>query len=393
VLGNRLKDGSIYKLLAEHGHEMFRDDDFADCYSNSREGRPTVPARILATVMVLQAVEGPSDREATGRLGFDLRWEAAAGVSVGADAFHPTVFVGARNRLRASERPRRLFSDTTVVATKVGALGQRVRVLDSTPIYARLAADTVIQLRASLRKLLVALDQDDRLLARKVRVALLRDDDYATPGKPPCDWDDRSAREVLVDTLVTDCIGALEVLCDHELTGPSQVVAELVGLVAGQDVTEDGDGIFRSVQGVAKDRLISRVDTKASHGNQPVILGDCAYADGTTRTALSGKDFTLMAKCPPIRSVTGGFTKERFAIDLEQRTVTCPAGQVVIITSRPDGGGIVRFGSHCASCSLRSACTRSRAGRSVAINQHEAITQIARTEQRDPAWLATYRTN
>jgi hypothetical protein len=256
-----------------------------------------------------------------------------------------------------------------------------------------LAEDTLTQLRTSLRKLLVALDQDDRLLARKVRVALLRDDDYATPGKPPCDWDDRSAREVLVDALVTDCIGALEVLCDHELTGPSQVAAELVGLVAGQDVAQDGDGIFRSVQGVAKDRLISTVDTEASHGNQPVILGDCAYADGTTRTALSGKDFTLMAKCPPIRSVTGGFTKERFAIDLEQRTVTCPAGQVVIITSRPDGGGIARFGSHCASCSLRSACTRSRAGCSVAINQHEAITQIARTEQRDPVWLCTYRAN
>ena len=30
VLGDRLKDGSIYKLLAEHGHEMFPDDYFAD---------------------------------------------------------------------------------------------------------------------------------------------------------------------------------------------------------------------------------------------------------------------------------------------------------------------------------------------------------------------------
>jgi hypothetical protein len=26
VLGDRLKDGSIYKLLAEHGDEMFPDD-------------------------------------------------------------------------------------------------------------------------------------------------------------------------------------------------------------------------------------------------------------------------------------------------------------------------------------------------------------------------------
>ena len=147
VLGDRLKDGSIYKLLAEHGHEMFPDDYFADCYSNSREGRPTVPARILATVMILQAFEGLSDREATDRLGFDLRWQAAAGVNVGAEAFHPTVLVGARNRLRISARPRRLFEDTKVAATKVGALGQRARVLDSTPIYDAVATeDTVTQL-------------------------------------------------------------------------------------------------------------------------------------------------------------------------------------------------------------------------------------------------------
>jgi hypothetical protein len=443
VLGDRLKDGSIYKLLAEHGHEMFPDDYFADCYSNSREGRPTVPARILATVMILQAFEGLSDREATDRLGFDLRWQAAAGVSIGAEAFHPTVLVGARNRLRASSRPRRLFEDTKVVAKAVGALGQRARVLDSTPVYDAVATeDTVTQLRASLRKLLVALDQTDQLLAREVRAALARDDDYATPGKPPCDWDDRAAREVLVDALVNDCHAALDVLANHELKGSVAVAAELVALVAGQDVAQDPDGVFRIVRGVAKDRVISTVDVEARHGHKsanrhfdgykahiaidpdseliaeivatpantpdrdaavelvapeadhdekPVILGDSAYADGATRTALVEQGFTVMAKCPPIRNATGGFTKERFVIDLEQRTITCPAQHVATITFRPDESGVARFAPHCRSCSLRSACTKSQAGRSVSINQHEAILQVARAEQRDPQWLATYR--
>jgi IS5 family transposase len=444
VLGDRLKNGSIYKLLAEHGHEIFPDGYFADCYSNSPEGRPTVPARILATVMVLQAFEGLSDREACDRLSFDLRWQAAAGVGVGAEAFHPTVLVGARNRLRASDRPRRLFEDTKVVAAKVGALGQRARVLDSTPIYDAVATeDTVTQLRASLRKLLVGLDQDNQVLAGEVRKALLRDDDYATPGKPPCDWDDRLAREELVDALVKDCNAALEVLSDHELKGAVAVAGELVALVAGQDVAQDSDGVFRIVRGVAKNRVISTVDTEARHGHKsanrhfdgykahiaidpdseliaeivatpantpdrdgvnellvtegdddkPVILGDSAYADGATRTALSAKGFTVMAKCPPIRNATGGFSKERFAIDLHAQTVTCPAGQIAKINSRRDGSGITRFAPHCRSCSLRSACTKSRAGRSVSINQHEAILQVARAEQREPQWLAAYRAN
>jgi hypothetical protein len=38
---------------------------------------------------------------------------------------------------------------------------------------------------------------------------LARDDAYASPGKPPCDWDDPAARERLVDELVTDALAAL----------------------------------------------------------------------------------------------------------------------------------------------------------------------------------------
>ena len=75
----------------------------------------------MATVMILQAFEGLSDREACDRLELDLRWQAAAGVDTGSEAFHPTSLVGQRNRLRASDRPRRLFEDTKVVARQAGA--------------------------------------------------------------------------------------------------------------------------------------------------------------------------------------------------------------------------------------------------------------------------------
>src|SRR5918997_575903 len=105
LLGDRLK--GIYRLLAAEGDRLFPDDYFADLYKESRRGRPTVPARVLATVMVLQAHEGLSDQEAVDRLGCDLRWQAAAGVDAGYGAFHPTVLVGQRNRLRASDRPKR----------------------------------------------------------------------------------------------------------------------------------------------------------------------------------------------------------------------------------------------------------------------------------------------
>lgn len=269
LLGDQLCQGSIYRLLAEYGAALFGDEYFADLFKCSTRGRPTVPARVVATVMLLQAYEGLSDREACDRLAFDLRWKAAAGLTVGAGAFHPTVLVGMRNRLRASDRPRRLFDDVNATAAAAGLLRGRRRVLDSTPLFDAVATqDTVIQLRAAIRKVLTAADRADPALAGRVRAALTRDDDYATLGKPPCDWDDPKAREALVDALVGDAQAALEALDGREVDGPVGEAAELLGLVAGQDVEADDDGVFRIARRVARDRVISTVDVEARHGHK-----------------------------------------------------------------------------------------------------------------------------
>jgi IS5 family transposase len=443
ILGDRLREGSIYRLLADHGERLFPDDYFADLYKNSPRGRPTVPARVLATVVVLQAFEGLSDREATDRLEVDLRWQAAAGVDTGCEAFHPTVLVGQRNRLRASERPRRLFEDAKVVARETGAMKSRARVLDSTPLYDAVATqDTVTQLRAAIRKLLVMLDNTTPSLAGRVRAALARDDDYATAGKPPCDWDDASAREQLVDELVRDAVAALAVLDGEPLTGAARDAADLLALVAGQDVAPGDDGVFRIVRGVARDRVISTVDPEARHGHKsqhrrfdgykthasvdpdselidevtvtpantpdrdavddllepsaddeakPDVVGDSAYADGDTRDRLAARGYKVRAKVPPTRNRDGRFTKDQFRINLGDRTVTCPAEVTVSITLSRRGGGKASFAAHCATCPLRRRCTAARRGRSITIHRHEAILQAARTEQATPEWVDAYR--
>jgi hypothetical protein len=443
ILGERLREGSLYRLLADHGDGLFPDDYFADLYKVSTRGRPTVPARVLATVMVLQAFEGLSDREAVERLEVDLRWQAAAGVDTGAESFHSTVLVGERNRLRASERPRRLFEDTRVVARQAGVMRDRVRVLDSTPLFDAVATqDTVTQLRAAIRKLLRVLDTVAPTLAGRVRAVLERDDDYATAGKPPCDWDDPAAREQLVDDLVHDALAALAVLDGATLTGAAADAAELLALVAGQDVAEGDDGVFRIVRGVARDRVISTVDPQARHGHKsqnrrfdgykthlsvdpdselideatvtpantadrdavddllapsanepdkPEVVGDSAYADGETRDRLGKAGYEVRAKVPPARNREGRFTKDQFTINLDQATVTCPAGQTVTITPTRRGGGKASFRAHCGSCPLRSRCTNARHGRSISIHRHEAVLQHARAEQHTAEWAERYR--
>ena len=89
LLGDRLREGSLYRVLADHGHQMFPDGYLADLYTGSVKGRPTVAARVVARVMLLQAFEGLSDREAmTG-----LRWTCAGrprlGWTPGAGRFTP----------------------------------------------------------------------------------------------------------------------------------------------------------------------------------------------------------------------------------------------------------------------------------------------------------------
>src|SRR3954453_20843749 len=100
--------GSVYAFLAEHRRELFPDAMFADLFP-SRLGRPSVPADVVAAVLVLQALEGRSDREAVEALTFDLRWKAACGLPVAATAFHSTVLTYWRPRLAASARPQRIF--------------------------------------------------------------------------------------------------------------------------------------------------------------------------------------------------------------------------------------------------------------------------------------------
>lgn len=50
-----------------------------------------MPADVIATVMVLQALEGLSDRDAIQTLRRDIAWKVAAGLSLTDEGFHPTV--------------------------------------------------------------------------------------------------------------------------------------------------------------------------------------------------------------------------------------------------------------------------------------------------------------
>lgn len=431
LCGHLVPEGSVYAFLAEHRRELFPDELFADLFPSER-GRPSVPADVIAAVLVLQRLEGVSDREAHQRLRTDISWKVACGLALTDEGFHPTVLTLWRNRLRASDRPQRIFEAVREVIKQTSVLhGRDRRVLDSTVLDdAVTTQDAVMQLVTAIRRV--------RREIPEAKAITLHAHQYDTdPGKPECAWDDPQARDAVVTALVNDALHLLQTIEGLELTAAQHEAVGLLALVAGQDV-EPGDveGTWRIARGVRPGRMVSAVDPDSRHVHKTVhnyrdgykahvavepetglitaceltpgnaadgavgvellqdeepgleVLGDSAYGSGPTRDALERAGHTQTIKPIPLRgAVPGGFTKQDFQIDLDAGIVTCPAGHTARITP----AGHADFRSRCNGCPLRSRCTTSKRGVSITLNPHERQLQQARRRAREPDFIDTYR--
>lgn len=430
LVGHLVPEGSVHRFLADHRHRLFPDAMFEDLFPSKR-GRPSAPADVIATVMVLQALEGRSDREAIDALRTDLRWKVAAGLPLDHEGFHPTVLTLWRNKLRASESPERIFDAVRAVVAETGVLaGKTRRALDSTLLDDAVATqDTVTQLVSVIRRTRKAIPA-----AAAVEVSA---HDYDSPGKPACAWDDPAARDELITGLVNDALAILAALDEQQ----RQLVA-LLALVAGQDVEPDperGEGAWCIVRGVASERVISTVDPESRHmhksrssyrdgykahvavepdtgiitgcaltpantGDGPVgarllesedpgldVLADSAYGSGPVRAALAEGHHTAIIKPWPLgRNPNLGddqFHRDDFTVDYQARTVTCPAGITVSIHS----GGNATFGTRCNDCPLRHRCTSAAKGKTVKLTDHDELLAAARADWRAGTHLADYR--
>jgi hypothetical protein len=269
----RVAPESIYGILHRECFRLFPDGMFADLFTDV--GRRSVPPMIVAVVMVLQRIEGCSDREAVDRFTFDARWKyAAGGLSFDYPGFAHTVLVDMRARLARSDEPDRIFQVTLEAAKQAGLVGRK-RVLDSTPLYDAVATmDTVTLVRSAIRSLIKVADG---ALAAELRAVLAREDDYAAAGKPACDYDDEAARVELVDALAHDAHAVLTVLDGRDLSRSVNQAAALLASVVGQDLDSDETGVFRIAQRVAKDRVVSTVDPEARHGRKSSAKGFDGY--------------------------------------------------------------------------------------------------------------------
>ncbi len=422
-------EGSVEAFLADHRHDLFPDEMFEDLFPSGR-GRPSIPADVVASVMVLQALEGLSDRDAARALRDRISWKVACGLALDDEGFDFSVLTYWRTRLRKSERPERIFDAVRSVIDATGVLkGKTRRALDSTLLDDAVATqDTVTQLIAAIRRV--------RRLVPGATDVVLSAHDYETSGKPLIAWDDPVAKASLVDGLVRDALNLLAAFADVAEDAEATSALGLLALVAGQDVEQETDGTWKIARKVAPDRVISTVDPEARHmhksrseyrdgykahiaiepetglvtaaaltpANAPdgstgvvllaneepglQILGDGAYGSGETLDALGkAKHQRAIKPWPTTLAVPGGFEREDFVVDESAGTATCPAGHTVSITS----GRSAVFGVRCRGCPLRERCTTSKDGRTLRLHPHDSELMESRRAWRAGEFAEDYR--
>ena len=314
-------DDSVYAFLAAHRRRLFPDNMSSDLFASGR-GRPSQPAEVIASVLVLQSLEGLSDREATQALATGLRWKMACGLSIVDAGFHPTTLTQWRNRLRKSDRPERIFDAVREVITSTNVLANKHRrALDSTLLNDAVATqDTVTQLVSMIRRVRKAVPQ-------AAAASVVGDDYEAGSDKPACAWNDPAARNELVTRLVNDALLVLAAVDGVDLDDAQQQLVGLLALVAGQDVAVEPDtGLITACDltpanegdGPAGIRLLAGEPAKLD------VLADSAYGSGDSLAALDDAEHQILIKPWPLarNSKLGDdqFNRDDFTIDYTART-------------------------------------------------------------------------
>ncbi|MEW6477800.1 MAG: IS1182 family transposase [Actinomycetota bacterium] len=434
---------SFYARLADHGHEIVSDDDFAHLYSQ-RMGRPSIPPSVMVRAMLCATHDRlTSDAETSRRTRVDADWKAAMGVDDEFTGIGARTFSLMRSRMVVHDADSKLFEKTLEKAVEAGIFkGKLTAIIDSSPVHgAGAVADTYELIRGFMAQVVRAagerLSDDARQAAEP----------FCGP-KPDIDWQDPAARKDHLGELVaagmvllTEAAG----IDDPAVAEPAELLAQVID----QDVERDEAGGPDIRQGVARDRVVSHSDPEMRHGrksasrrfdgykldvigdedselilgvdvrpaNAPdgdgavplleavqgidgvevaTLLGDMAYSDGDVREAVGSAGAELVAKVPPVTN-SGRFPKTDFAIDTAAGTVTCPAGVTTTEAkkAKDDKGrpGLqFRFPTAtCAACPLRDRCVGGSSGRSVFVGRHHDRIAAARAAQAEPATKALLR--
>lgn len=388
----------------------------------SKLGAPTCCPLQIVAMLLLQFRYGLSERELIQRCRRDLGFRYALQLSA-----HDSVpSKRSLRRYRAALTKRLgddfLFRLTLEWAQQQGLVSDAdIQAIDSTNTDCRGAVvDTFNLIAVAIRQLVTVLaatlGRSASELAREYDLCAYMH--RSMKGTAAIDWSDEAQRNALLTEEVNaadrfaEAVGQLD---DRITVDPGVMdAAQLLQQVAHQDVEQLEDRTYRIAKGTARGRIISITDPEARHGRksssktiqgfkthvigtiesqfvtgiaisdaathdaQPTcelldqtqkvaltptaLVGDGAYGAGSNIRACNRRGVEMRAK-PPRPSTKTAIPKQQFHIDLQQMTVTCPAGQTATEPSLyfdKDCGlqaPMFRFAKQqCQPCALKSLC-------------------------------------
>lgn len=213
TLREHVGERSFYGLLAKHGAEWFRDEDYAALY-RKEFGRPSVPPSQLCIALLLQTHEGVSGEEAIARSAYDVRWKVALGLELEEKLCAKSTLQLFRAKLVLQEAYGQLFEQSVAACRKAGLL-RRPRLeaaIDTTPVLGRGAVKDTYNLVSDGIRQVVEAACGLKGWVREGVVAehgLSRHFAASFKGAVELDWSDAEARRALVGQLVADARVAL----------------------------------------------------------------------------------------------------------------------------------------------------------------------------------------
>jgi transposase len=381
--------GALCLRLVEALGQLYRDDQFAALFPT--RGQPAASPARLALVLVLQYVEGLSDRQAADAVRGRIDWKYALGLELTDPGFDHTVLSEFRARLVSKDADCLLLDTLLERLRTLGLIKQRGRQrTDSTYVLAAVRRLNRLErvgetMRAALNELAVAAPEWLRKLAppQWYERYAKRVENYALPKSD-------AARQELASVIASDgeqLLGAIDAATDQPMLAQVAAVLTLRRLWAEQYTGTPGKLRWREVTEMPSPAglLSSPYDTQARYSTKrdmnwvgykvhltetcdestPHLIVNIETTPATTpddnmlekvHDSLKPRDLlpaehlvdkgytdahvlvdsqrqygvTIVgpvAEDPSWQARGGGFDKGSFIVDWERHVVTCPAGK------------------------------------------------------------------
>jgi transposase len=446
----RLFAEKIYPLLVQAREKM----EPAYCQHN---GRPGMEPVVLLGVSVLQYLEGLPDRQAVEQLRYHVGWNLALNRTVGQEGFHPTTLVYFRQRLIENDLSDVIFSTILQALVKAGLVERSgPQRLDSTQMLGLVARMSRIEnvretLRLALRELAepslakppwwsalweryVCHKLDYRSSAQQLKERMLQ---AAVDGLELLSWVNGLGQPAVAAgpqvTLLARILA--ENFTWTEGAAPVEREAQPPGAVHNPHDPQaqwaaKGQGKHRkehvgykiqvaesvSVQPLAKNeptrsfltavvtqpatasdkagaQLVEQQQAQNGLDKPAELYVDAAYVSTEKLLEAQGQGRQIIGPVPRGMVKDGRLGVDAFDVNIEQRQVRCPAGQLsnrhTRITNQTTGQVTYRFEwiGLCQSCPLKAQCIAEHLEhRGLTVGEHHTVLQARRHEQQTEAF-------